>query len=135
MELIRRVRDGDGRAASEFVQRDEAVIRCAARVRLFDSRLRSVFDSMDICQSVLASFFARAAQGQYELEEPEHLLKLLVSMARHKVADQVRREQADRRDARRLVRTDRLEGHLRAPAPRPTNWCRPMSCYGSSRSG
>jgi len=45
---------------------------------------------MDICQSVLASFFVRAALGQYELETPGHLLKLLVSMSRKKLIDHAR---------------------------------------------
>ena len=40
---------------------------------------------MDICQSVLGSFFVRAATGQYKLETPEHLLKLLTTMARNKL--------------------------------------------------
>ena len=32
---------------------------------------------MDICQSVMASFFVRAALGQYQLNTPEQLLNLL----------------------------------------------------------
>ena len=56
------------------------------------------FDSMDICQSVLASFFVRAALGQYELESPEHLLKLLATITRNKLADQARKQRVDRRE-------------------------------------
>ena len=55
------------------------------RVRLVDTRLNRLLDSMDICQSVLASFFVRAALGQYELETPEQLLKLLATMTRNKL--------------------------------------------------
>jgi DNA-directed RNA polymerase specialized sigma24 family protein len=58
---------------------------------------------MDICQSVLASFFVRAALGQYELETPEQLLRLLVTMARNKVAGQANAQRAGRRDHRRVV--------------------------------
>jgi RNA polymerase sigma-70 factor (ECF subfamily) len=101
-ELIRRVRAGDELAAAELVRRYEPAIRRAVRIRLGDTRLARAFDSMDVCQSVLASFFVRAALGQYELDAPEQLLKLLATMARHKLADQVDRERADCRDNRRV---------------------------------
>src|SRR3989442_11144114 len=84
--LIARVRAGDAEAARELVQRYEPAIRRAVRFRLADSRLARLFDSMDICQSVLASFFVRAAAGQYDLEQPEQLLGLLAAMARKKLA-------------------------------------------------
>jgi RNA polymerase sigma factor (sigma-70 family) len=99
--LMRRVRSGDDEAAAELVRRYEPTIRRVARVRLADIRLQRLFDSMDICQSVLGSFFVRAALGQYELQTPEQLLNLLVSMCRRKVADAVREAGAARRDYRR----------------------------------
>lgn len=102
-ELIARVRRGDEEAATLLVRRYESAIRRAVRIRLADRRLERVLDSMDICQSVLASFFVRAALGQYELDAPEQLLRLLATMARHKLADQVDRERAGRRDHRRLA--------------------------------
>jgi RNA polymerase sigma factor (sigma-70 family) len=102
-ELIQRVRAGDQDAAAILVRRYEPAIRRAVRIRLTDSRLGRVLDSMDICQSVLASFFMRAALGQYDLQAPEQLLHLLASMARHKLADQVDRERAECRDNRRLA--------------------------------
>jgi RNA polymerase sigma-70 factor (ECF subfamily) len=33
---------------------------------------------MDVCQSVLGSFFVRAAKGQYDVDTPEQVEKLLV---------------------------------------------------------
>ena len=54
------------------------MVRFEARLRLTDPRLRRQYDSLDICQSVLASFFVRAAAGQYDLDRPEQLLKLLL---------------------------------------------------------
>jgi RNA polymerase sigma factor (sigma-70 family) len=102
-ELIRRVRAGDHRAAAELVQRYEPTIRRVARVRLADGRLRRQFDSMDICQSVFASFFVRAALGQFELDNPEQLLGLLVSMSRRKLINHAREEGAARRDYRRRM--------------------------------
>jgi RNA polymerase sigma-70 factor (ECF subfamily) len=100
-DLIKRLRAGDQAAAAELVQRYEGAVRRTVRFRLTDARLRSVLDSTDVCQSVFASFFVRAAAGQFELHAPEQLVKLLVTMARNKLASQVRREQAGRRDRRR----------------------------------
>src|SRR4051794_7874124 len=91
-ELIRRVRARDEDAAAELIRRYEPAIRRAVRVRLADARLGSLLDSMDICQSVLKSFFVRAATGQYELETPEQLLKLLATMARNKLTNRARSE-------------------------------------------
>jgi RNA polymerase sigma-70 factor (ECF subfamily) len=104
--MIRRVRAGDSDAAAELVRQYEPEIRRAVRIRLTDARLRRSLDSMDICQSVLANFFVRAGAGQFDLEEPEQLLGLLVTMARNKLLDQARREQAGRRDQRRLQAGD-----------------------------
>jgi RNA polymerase sigma-70 factor (ECF subfamily) len=100
-DLLRRVRAGDQAAAAELVRVYEPAIRRAVRVRLVDERMRRVFDSTDICQSVLASFFARAALGQYELDTPEQLLKLLATMARNKLALEVRKQRTQKRDYRR----------------------------------
>ena len=100
--LLGRVRAGDAQAAAELVRRYEPAIRRAARVRLVDTRLNRLLDSMDICQSVMASFFVRAALGQFELETPEQLLKLLATMTRNKLANQVKGHGAARRDFRRV---------------------------------
>jgi len=69
-ELIRRIRAGDQDAAAVLVKHYEPAIRRAVRFRLADSRLGTLLESMDICQSVMASFFIRAASGQYELQTP-----------------------------------------------------------------
>jgi RNA polymerase sigma-70 factor (ECF subfamily) len=102
-DFIRRVRLGDERAAEELIGRYEAEIRLEIRtlLRLRNPRLRRVFDSMDICQSVMASFFLRAAVGDFELNEPSQLIRLLVGMARNCLAERVRFHQRRRRDVRR----------------------------------
>src|SRR4051794_18930312 len=99
-DLIRRVRAWDQEAAAELVGRYEPAIRRAVRFRLADARLGTLLDSMDICQSVLASFFVRAASGQYDLETPEKVLGLLAAMARNKLASQARRQGTQRRGGR-----------------------------------
>jgi RNA polymerase sigma-70 factor (ECF subfamily) len=119
-EFIRRIRAGDDQAARDLVARYEPVVRREVRVRLRDRRLFSRFDPTDICQSVMASFFVRAAAGQFDLEHPEQLLRLLVTMAQNKLAKQVRVHRADRRDYRRSEVHDleHLEGRAAAsPSP------------------
>jgi RNA polymerase sigma-70 factor (ECF subfamily) len=96
-DLIRRVRARDEAAATELAHRYEPEIRRAVRVRLAQSSLRRVLDSLDISQSVLANFFARVAAGQFELHDPRQLLRLLVTMARNKLTDALRKQHAGRR--------------------------------------
>lgn len=99
--LMLRVRSRDESAAAELVGRYEGAIRRVVRIHLHDARMRRVLDSMDICQSVLASFFVRTALGQYELDSPEQLMRLLVTITRNKLSNQANHLRAQRRDLRR----------------------------------
>jgi RNA polymerase sigma-70 factor (ECF subfamily) len=120
-ELMRRVRAGDQQAAEELVRRYEPTIRRIVRVRLVDSRLQRLFDSMDVCQSVFGSFFVHAALGDYDLNTPDQLLGLLVAMSRKKVIDQSRRAGAARRDFRRVKEGPAdQEKHWAAGDPSPS---------------
>jgi RNA polymerase sigma factor (sigma-70 family) len=105
-DFIRRIRAGDDAAAEELVRRYESLIRREVRLRIEDERLNRAFDSLDVCQSVLASFFVRAATGEYDLEQPEQLVRLLVTMARNKLASKARQEHRQRRDNRRVTASD-----------------------------
>jgi RNA polymerase sigma factor (sigma-70 family) len=118
-ELVKRIRNGDPDAATELVRRYEPAIRRVVRVRLA-GRMAALFDSMDVCQSVLGSFFLRVAAGQYTLERPEDLLKLLATMARHKLAYQVRRQQAQKRDRGRDVPMSQSNDLLATKEPSPS---------------
>ena len=89
---------GDQSAAVELVRRYEPAVRRVVRLQMRDPRLRRILDSMDVCQSVLASFFLRAATGQYDLNQPAQLLRLLAVMARNKVASQARTSYVTRRE-------------------------------------
>jgi RNA polymerase sigma-70 factor (ECF subfamily) len=113
-EFLARVRAGDARAAEELVRRYESAIRLAVRTRLTDPALRRRLDSVDVCQSVLASFFVRAPAGQYDIDEPA----LLVRMAQNKLAGQARFHRRARRDARQAVGIDAAAGQAGAePSP------------------
>jgi RNA polymerase sigma-70 factor (ECF subfamily) len=94
VDLWERVRVGDAQAAADLVRQFEPLIRHEVRLRMTDPRLTRAFDSADICQSVLASFFARAACGQFDLDGPDNLVCLLLTMARNEVASQARRRRA-----------------------------------------
>jgi RNA polymerase sigma-70 factor (ECF subfamily) len=119
-DLIRRVRSGDDDAAAELVRRYEPAVRRVARIRLGEAHLQRVLDSMDICQSVFASFFVRAALGQLDLDTPEKVLSLLVAMSRRKVVDRVREASAARRDYRRLEPNAPSERLVLARDPSPS---------------
>jgi RNA polymerase sigma factor (sigma-70 family) len=92
-DLVRRVRLGDQAAAADLVKRYEPHIRRAVRIRLMRyPQMRRLLDSVDICQSVMGSFFVRAARGEYRLDRPDELQNLLVIMAYHKLVDMVRKK-------------------------------------------
>jgi RNA polymerase sigma-70 factor (ECF subfamily) len=119
-EFLSRIRSGDESAAEELVRLYEPLIRREVRLRLEDDRLRRAFDSLDVCQSVFASFFTRASSGEFDLQQREHLVRLLVTMARNKLASSARREHRQRRDHRRLVMTDNVAlEKLPGTAPAP----------------
>lgn len=119
-DYVRRIRAGDARAAEELLRRYEPAIRLEVRLRLRDQRLRRLVDSLDICQSVLASFFLRMAAGQYRLEQPDQLVKLLVVMTRHKVAYHARKERAQARDNRRAEALDGRAAEIAGAEPTPS---------------
>lgn len=116
-DLIVRIRAGDEAAAAELVRRYEPEIRREVRFHLRDPFLRRSFDSMDICQSVMGSFFLRAALGEYDLDRPEDLIRLLISMTRNKVIDATRRQRAQRRDHRRCTSLHAVDVETEAPSP------------------
>src|SRR5947207_681159 len=118
-DLIARLRGGDARAAEELVRQYEPVIRMEVRRQMRDPRLRRTFDSLDVCQSVLGSFFVRASLGQYDLDDPAGVVRLLVGMAHNKLAFQVRKERRQCRDNRRVqpLADQQLETPGSGPSP------------------
>ncbi len=105
-DFFRRVRMGDESAARELVQKYESVIRREARMMTEDPRLMRLFDSIDVSQSVFASFFHRCSIGQYDLENIDQLSGLLIRIARNKLASRAREACRIKRDVRRIVSVD-----------------------------
>jgi RNA polymerase sigma factor (sigma-70 family) len=108
--LIDRVRRGDQDAAVELIRKYEVVIRVTVRSRLKDTRIRSIVETMDIVQSVFAGFFNGTAKNQFDLQQPDDLVRLLVTMTKNKVASQYRLHHADKRNIDQ--RKDLGEGSL-----------------------
>ena len=101
-DFIRRVRAGDELAAEELLRKFEPIVRRELRLNMTDRRMGRSVDSMDICQSIWSSFFLRAATGQFDLDTPNHLVKLLMSMVKHKLASQARQQHRQKRDVGRI---------------------------------
>jgi RNA polymerase sigma factor (sigma-70 family) len=117
-ELIDRVSSGDQQAASQLVQEFEPVVRRELRFRLRDSRARVELESMDISQSVLSNLFVRVATREYDLREPEELIRLLITMTRNKIAQKLRDNHRQRRDSRRTVAgVENMPLESSAPSP------------------
>lgn len=119
-DFLRRIRDGDDRAAEELVRRYEPMIRREVRMRIGDKRLRRAFDSVDISQSVLSSFLSQAATGRYEMEGPEQLARLLMTMTRHRLVSRARRERRLVRDVGRLAAESGILDGLVDSRPSPS---------------
>jgi RNA polymerase sigma-70 factor (ECF subfamily) len=120
VDFLTRIRAGDEQAAVELVRRYEPLIRREIRLHIDDQRLNRIFDSMDICQSVMASFFVRTAAGAHDLEEPNQLLRLLVTMARNKLASAARKQYRHKRDSRRSTPDDAAVERAAASEPTPS---------------
>jgi RNA polymerase sigma factor (sigma-70 family) len=121
-ELMSRVQAGHPDAAAELVRHFEPDIRLEVRVRLRvqDRRVRWMLESLDVTQSVLASFFAGVAAGRFAPQNPQQLLGLLVTMARNKLLSKVRDQRRQRRDARRGQSFDAAMHDVAALTERPS---------------
>ena len=96
-QLIQQVRQGDAQAAADLIHRYENDLRIIARVRLRSTGMQRTLESMDICQSVLGNFFVRVTSGEFDLQTPEDVIKLLSRMIRNKVTDKYRLAHAEKR--------------------------------------
>jgi RNA polymerase sigma factor (sigma-70 family) len=111
-DFIVRIRAGDEHAAEQLYQKYERLVRREVRMHLLDPRLKRMYDTVDFTQSIMASFFFRAGNGEYQLSEPADLIRLLVTIARNKIASSSRRLLSQKRDAKRsFVDSFALDNH------------------------
>lgn len=96
-DLVGRACRRDESAAAELVRRFGPELRRVVRFQLTDPGLRRMLDSLDVCQSVLAAFFAQLYEGRLDLARPRQVAGLLALMARHKVIDRARQYRSLRR--------------------------------------
>ncbi len=101
-KLIERLGTGDEDAGAEIVSTYEQELRRFVRFRLSSPSIRRFVDSLDVTQSVLAKLFVELRDGDVSVRNAKQLRALLLTMARNKLYDQVRREHAGKRDARRI---------------------------------
>src|SRR3954447_9391675 len=100
--LIGKALQGDEAASTQLVARLQPVILRAVRVHLSPrDPLRRLFDSTDICQSVLVRFLAKAGADAVSFDNAAGLRALLEQMAAAKFIDKRRKAGARRRDYRR----------------------------------
>lgn len=118
-QMIERLKAGDASVAEQLVRDYESVVRRQVRFRLRDPRLHRLFDSMDICQAVMVSFFVRATMGVFQIHSSTDLVNLLVAMTRRKLAAATRAQYQQRRDVRRLGADQSAVRKLVDPHPTP----------------
>ncbi len=119
-ELISRARVGDEVAIRSLLDSYGDAIRREIRFSLLDCRLRRVVEESDIFQSVVTQFVLGLKGGEFELHSAQELIGLLKTIARRRVAQQVRYWHAQRRDLRRNVGIDAfMEPFLQHRAPSP----------------
>ena len=109
--LLVRVRAGDPLAAEELVRTYEPELRRAIGVRLRNSGMQRLVDSIDVCQSVFADFFAKPRASQYDLQTSHELLSLLVTTARNRMIDWKSHSHAHRPAGFQEVSLDDHDGH------------------------
>jgi DNA-directed RNA polymerase specialized sigma24 family protein len=91
-KFLQAVRSGDLSAAAEVLYALEPALTVAIRLRLRHDRLRRVFDTSDICQSVLADFVRQLRNLHSPTRSADHLLAYLVRMAHNKIVTKIRHE-------------------------------------------
>jgi RNA polymerase sigma-70 factor (ECF subfamily) len=120
--LMVRLRAGDQSAASAIWEQYQSRLVALARSRL-DERMRRKEDAEDMVQSVFRSFFRRAAEGQFDVENRERLWSLLTVITLRKCGHHIDYFRAARRDVRRETAMDSGEdssAHWDAIAREPT---------------
>ncbi len=102
--LLKRARGGDADALTQLIRQYEADVRLVARRRLGPA-LRPYADSLDLVQSVHKSLLIGLQQNKYQIDNPEQLVALALTIVRRKIA----------RIWTRLQQQKRLSGEFASP--------------------
>ena len=95
-DIIARAQNRDPDAIDELVRHYEPQLKRIIRFKLTNPRLRRFMDSLDVCQSVLGSFFAQLFDGKLDVSDPKKLRAFLSLVAKHKVIDRARKHDPKR---------------------------------------
>jgi RNA polymerase sigma-70 factor (ECF subfamily) len=96
VNLIRRIREGDAGAATELFDRYVQRLMGLVRKRLSPKLTRRI-DPDDVLQSAYLSFFMRARDGRFDINESGELWRLLAAIAINKVLLNARYHRAGKR--------------------------------------
>ena len=118
--LIQGIKLGNQNAAADFFRQYEPEVRRFIRFRLTDPRLRRLFDSVDVCQSVMARFFNHVRTGRISVEHPLQLFKLLTTMARNSLLDHARKAKVRHRISGHDADPEQMP-HLKDPGLAPVD--------------
>jgi RNA polymerase sigma-70 factor, ECF subfamily len=99
-DLLKLWRAGDQDAARQLFDRYVNQLLALARRRI-SQRIAGRVDAEDIVQSVFRTFFHRAREGQFQIDDPDDLVKLLARITVHKTLRQVAFHKRGKRDAGR----------------------------------
>lgn len=107
LTLVRRLRDGEGDAASDLYLRYADRLHRLARKQTSAELARRV-EPEEIVQSVFRTFFRRVSTGVYSVPEGKELWGLFLVIALNKIRHAAVYHRAARRDIRRTTSADEL---------------------------
>jgi RNA polymerase sigma-70 factor (ECF subfamily) len=120
--LLKLWRAGDEAAAQALFDRYVDRLVALARTRL-SQRFAGRVDPEDVVQSVFRTFFNRAKAGEFSIQAPDDLCKLLVRITIHKTLRQVAYHKAAKRnltlEQRQAHESHDLVQDLLSPEPTP----------------
>jgi len=98
--FVNSLRQGNPEATKKIFDAYVNKLVAMARKRI-SQRFAGRIDAEDIVQSVFRTFFHRAKQGQFELNDEDDICKMLARITVHKTFRQIAHHQAGKRDAGR----------------------------------
>ena len=122
-QLFDRFRQGDEQAAALLFDRYVSRLTALARSRM-SAHLERRVAAEDVVQSVYGSFFVRAREGQYALEQSGDLWRLLAAITLNKVYRQV--------SATRPANAPSMPNEAFKPTTTPVSWPHLPRCWIAS---
>ena len=107
--LLERFRQGEQDAATQLYLRYATRLQSLALSQT-SPQLATRFDPEDVVQSVFRTFFRRVSRGLYDVPPGEELWSLFLVLALNKIRTLSKYHGAQKRDVRRTIGSDRLDG-------------------------